>query len=215
MKVKLAYGDTYECDVAYKGYNYARLVQTDGTVIAHFEGIVDFSIFSFYYDDNTPMEPYWTDVIHDCKHKCIIAGPGSTLIKGELYYEDLNYTKRYTVYVSAQESDWYKIYIGEDGIEYLYQACWYVDDIPFDSIISVLNLDDFDTEIQLFFNDYVLNSDLPFFMARLEQPDGTKRTAIVCATKHLPDEDFEVDIEITREIFSSGNLYQAPIPAEA
>ena len=63
-------GDTYSCAVAYKGQDYVHLVDSNGNMIASFDGVSDFSRF-------TIANGSWTSPAadHDC-HVAVIREDG-------------------------------------------------------------------------------------------------------------------------------------------
>ena len=56
MKVT-AYGDQYDCATAVKGSNFIKLYDESGHEIVAFEGIRDFSFYSFDGEYSTPEKP--------------------------------------------------------------------------------------------------------------------------------------------------------------
>ena len=87
-------GTEYECATAIRGSNYIHLIDSNGVMLAAFDGIVDFSAF-------TITSGTWTAATSDDACNIAVIGEDGLVRKGPLKCTDILPTLKYTIKLSV------------------------------------------------------------------------------------------------------------------
>ena len=215
MKVRLDYGDTYNCDIAYRGSDYARLALNDGTIVASFEGVVDFSVFTFYNASGSVIDPAWTSVpdifgTKDC-HMAVVKRDG-TVLASDIGYMDIKRHRRFNLPLSSDVANWNKV---SDGGTTSYYAVYVVADLNESDVVTIEDYNVYGNGeyCQVYFDAYVDPAYSPI-VSEIPKADltGSGTLGILIIASAVPREDVAITVEICNTIGIQDTLTMSKFP---